>query len=63
MKCPECGAKLKWRVTVGADETVSGLTESLYSCEECGYDWQVSFKNYWFFGWRKKINIKRKFWE
>ena len=63
MKCPECGAKLKWMVTVGADESNTGLTEELYTCEECGCDWQISSKDVWFFGWRKKyLSIKRKYW-
>lgn len=63
MKCPNCGHTLKWMCAVGSDESSSGRTEELWSCEKCGCDWETQAKDIWFFGWRKRyINIKRKFW-
>ena len=63
MKCPNCGHALKWMACVGADESVSGYTEDLWTCEHCDKDWETQAKDVWFFGWRKKyLGIKRKFW-
>lgn len=63
MKCPECGAELRWLCAVGSDESNSGRTEELWTCRNCSRDWETQSKDYWFFGWRKKyLNIKRKFW-
>lgn len=63
MKCPECGAELKWMCTIGSDESSSGRIEELWACENCLCDWETQAKDYWLFGWRKKyLNIKRKFW-
>jgi DNA-directed RNA polymerase subunit RPC12/RpoP len=41
--CPDCGGRLKWMVTVGADESISSMSESLYHCENdnCGSDFNI----------------------
>lgn len=41
--CPDCGNELKWMVTVGTDESASGMSESLYHCDNdnCGSDFNI----------------------
>lgn len=38
--CPNCGKKTKVMCVMGADESVSGLTERLHHCENCDSDWE-----------------------
>ena len=38
--CPICGNKTKVMVVIGADESMSGLTERLHHCENCDSDWE-----------------------
>lgn len=40
--CQECGAEMRCMVAFGADETLSGLTERLYLCDDCLSTWQVT---------------------
>ena len=41
--CPDCGNELKWMVTVSTDESASGMSESLYHCDNdnCGSDFNL----------------------
>ena len=41
--CPDCSSKLKCMCTVGADESTSGFSESLYHCEndDCANDFNI----------------------
>lgn len=39
--CPECGFSIMCECVIGADESLSGLTERLYSCRECGSAWST----------------------
>ena len=43
MYCPDCGNELKWMVTVSTDESASGMSESLYHCDNdnCGSDFNL----------------------
>ena len=43
LPCPDCGHTLRSMVTVGADESDSGFSESLYHCEndDCGSDFNL----------------------
>ena len=44
LHCPDCGYTLKSMVTVGADESASGCSETLYHCtnEDCESDFSVT---------------------
>lgn len=37
--CPECGFPIMCECVISADESLSGLTERLYSCRKCGSAW------------------------
>lgn len=41
--CPDCGSKLKCMCTIGAGESTSGFSESLYHCEndDCTNDFNI----------------------
>lgn len=39
--CPECGNTIQCECVIGADESCSGLTERLYSCDKCGSAWST----------------------
>ena len=39
--CPDCGYDLKYINTIGADETQTNFTESLYHCEKCLRDYSI----------------------
>lgn len=43
MYCPDCGHSLRCMCTVGADESTSGFSESLYHCEndDCANDFNI----------------------
>lgn len=41
MCCPDCGYSLRCMCTVGADESHSHFTESLYHCEHCLCDYNI----------------------
>lgn len=43
MKCQECGALLEWMVRFGADQTVSGRSETLFNCPHCGSSWNAIY--------------------
>ena len=40
--CPDCGHSLRCMCTVGADESHSQFTESLYHCENCLCDYNIA---------------------
>lgn len=40
--CPECSAPIDCECVVGADISVSGKEERLYSCKKCGSAWCVT---------------------
>ena len=40
--CPDCGHSLRCMCTVGADESHSYFTESLYHCENCLCDYSIA---------------------
>lgn len=39
--CPECGHVIECMCVIGADESVSGMTERLYLCRKCLSSWQI----------------------
>lgn len=39
--CPECGFPIMCQCVIGADESLSGLIERLYSCRKCGSAWST----------------------
>jgi len=39
--CPECDNEIQCECVIGADESGSGLTERLYSCNRCGSAWST----------------------
>ena len=41
--CPDCGYPLRCMCTIGADESASGFSESLYHCEnyDCANDFNI----------------------
>jgi hypothetical protein len=41
MCCPDCGHSLRCMCTVGADESHSHFSESLYHCENCLCDYNI----------------------
>ena len=43
--CPECSSEIKCECVIGADESVSGNTERLYSCDHCGSAWITTEEN------------------
>lgn len=43
--CPECGDKIVCACVVSSDESLSGLTERLYSCRKCGSAWYTEEEN------------------
>ena len=42
MYCPDCGHSLRCMCTIGADESHSQFTESLYHCENCLCDYNIA---------------------
>lgn len=40
-QCPECGHVIECMCVIGADESVSGMTERLYLCRKCLSSWQI----------------------
>lgn len=50
--CPECDTEIECMCVVGADESLSGKTERLYNCSECGSAWSITegeeIKRYFF---------------
>lgn len=59
LHCPDCGYTLRSMVTVGADESASGYSETLYHCtnDECMSDFEVTR-----FNDGKFIKMTRHFW-
>lgn len=55
--CPDCGHNLHCMCTVGADESQSHFTESLYHCENCLYDYNLLRDNKGNF-----VKMTRHFW-
>ena len=43
--CPECGFPIMCECVIGSNESLSGLTERLYSCRECGSAWSTQENN------------------
>jgi hypothetical protein len=43
--CPECGFPIMCECVIGSDESLSGLTERLYSCRKCGSAWSTQENN------------------